>query len=763
MERIETWLGRFVVTHRWLLLTLSVAVALYAAGGLRLLQFDNNSRIFFSKDNPQLRALEALEATYTKVENVLFVVVPDSGNVFDRQTLAAVEELTELAWKLPYSSRVDSLTNYQHTRATEDDLVVADLVSDPLHLTDGQLASIRKIALSEPLLVNRLVSPSGHVTGVNVNFIKPGKDIGEPAEVAAAARIIAETVTRQYPQLQIRLTGGVMIDNAFGEVSRSDMLTLVPLMFLVLLVMMVFALRSFAGTAATFTVILLSMTTGLGLAGRMGITLSPASVNAPTIILTLAVADSVHLLVTMFQLIRSGTDKHDAIAESLRINLQPVFVTSITTAIGFLTMNFSDAPPFHDLGNIVAMGVTAAFLYSILFLPALMAVIPFRVKKDKNRKSNFFATLADFVVARHRSLFVVMLLIMTGLTAGILKIELNDDFVRYFDHRYEFRRDADFAIENLTGLYIIDWDLKSGEPGGVNNPEYLELVEKFANWFRSRPRVHHVYAVTDIMKRLNRNMHGDDDAWYRLPSDRELAAQYLLLYEMNLPFGLDLNDRLNVDKSSSRMTVNLSSSSSREVRDLEKAGRAWLRENAPESMFTHGTGISVMFSYISERNIKSMLGASTLALVLISMIMIIVLKSFKLGIISLLPNLMPAFMAFGIWGIIIGRIGLAVSVLAAMTLGIVVDDTVHYLTKYKRARKEHNMNAEDAVRYAFTSVGAPIWITTLTLVCGFVVLAFSGFQINFHMGIMTALTITIALVLDFFFLPPILILFEGKK
>ncbi len=763
MESIENWFGRFVIKNRWFLLILTFSLALFAASGIRFLHFDNNSRIFFSKDNPQLEALEALEATYTKVENVLFVVAPESGNVFKRRTLAAIEELTEQAWQLPYSSRVDSLTNYQHTSAFEDDLLVENLVTNPLTLTDNQLEAIKKIALAEPLLVNRTISPSGDVTGVNVNFIKPGKDINEPAEIAAAARLLADTIIKKYPDLKIYLTGGVMIDSAFGEASKNDMMTLVPLMYLTLLVIMVIALRSFSGTAATFIVILLSMLTGLGLAGHLGITLSPASVNAPTIILTLAIADSIHILSTMFQQMRDGRGQHEAIIESLRVNLQPVFVTSLTTAIGFLTMNFSDAPPFHDLGNIVAMGVIAAFVYSVVFLPALLAVIPIEIKADPAEKTHFFERLGDFVVARRSPIFRIMLVIMVLLVAGISKIELNDDFIKYFDNRYEFRQATDFSIKNLTGFNIIDWDLGSGEEGGVNNPEYLAMVEKFAEWNRRQPKVRHVYSVTDIMKRLNRNMHGDDDSWYRLPDSRELAAQYFLLYEMNLPFGLDLNNRLNVDKSASRMTVTLSSVSSREVRDLEQAGRDWLKKNAPPAMFTHGTGLSVIFSYISERNIKSMLSASTIALVLISMIMIMVLKSFKLGIISLLPNLMPAFMAFGIWGIVIGQIGLAVSVLAAMTLGIVVDDTVHYLTKYRRAIKEHDMNAEDAVRYAFKAVGAPIWITTLTLVCGFIVLAFSGFQINIHMGIMTALTITIALALDFFFLPPLLILLEDKK
>ena len=762
MNRFEKWLSRNVVKQRWLIIIVLLVLAGWAASGMRFLTFSNDSRMFFSKENPQLQALEALEETYTKVENVLFVVASRSGNVFERKTLAALEELTDEAWKLPYSSRVDSITNFQHTRAEEDDFIVEDFVRDAMALTDEEIGAIRRIALAEPLLINRLLSPAGHVTGVNVNIIKPEKDRSETDEVSAASRALMEQMQAKYPFLDFYLTGAVMIDKAFGEASARDIKSLIPMMFVVLLGLLVFLLRSVLAVAGTFMVIVMSTVTGMGLAGWFGIQLTPATANSPTIILTLAVADSVHILVTMFHHMHQGQTKLKGIVESLRINIQPVFVTSLTTTIGFLTMNFSDAPPFRDLGNIVAMGVMAAFVYSVFFLPALMAVLPLKVSSRSRGQGRFFTRLGDFVVARQTPIFRFILVLILLTVAGMSRVELNDNFVKYFDRSYDFRVATDYAGENLTGMSIIDWDLDSGEEGGINNPEYLARVEAFSEWFGSQPEVRHVHTITDIMKRLNKNMHGDDPAWYRLPEDRQLAAQYLLLYEMSLPFGLDLNDRINVDKSASRMTVNMPNVGTRVVLDLEERGRGWLRENAP-SLETYGSGLSVIFSYISKRNIQSMLKGSTLALILISMIMIIVLRDLKLGLISLIPNLVPAFMAFGVWGVVVGQVGLAVSVMIAMTLGIVVDDTVHFLSKYQRARREHSMSSEDAVRYAFNTVGSAIWITTVALMAGFTVLTFSGFQINAHMGLMTAITIVFALILDFFFLPTLLMKLEGNK
>jgi predicted RND superfamily exporter protein len=258
-------------------------------------------------------------------------------------------------------------------------------------------------------------------------------------------------------------------------------------------------------------------------------------------------------------------------------------------------------------------------------------------------------------------------------------------------------------------------------------------------------------------------MHGDDQAWYRLPAERELAAQYLLLYEMSLPYGLDLNNQINIDKSATRMTVMLYNMTTRTVLQLEQRAQRWLRDNLPSSMHNEGASPTIMFSNIGERNIKSMLLGTTVALMLISLILVFALRSFKIGLLSLIPNLIPAALAFGAWGILVGQIGLALSVVTGMTLGIVVDDTVHFLSKYLRARREKGLDAQDAVRYAFSTVGLALVVTSIVLVAGFTVLTFSAFALNSNMAIMTAVTIIFAIVADFLLLPPILMALDSKS
>jgi predicted RND superfamily exporter protein len=754
--------GEWLARWRYLVLAVCVLLAVLAGTGGQFLAFKTDYRNFFSEDNPQLQAFEQLQNTYTKTDNVLFVLAPKDGRVFSNETLASTIALTEAAWQMPYSIRVDSITNFQHTVAEGDDLTVDDLVPEAGGLDDATLQQIQDIAIREPLLSNRLVSENGRVTGINVTVQLPDPDEQtgqEVPEIAAFARELAETARADNPNLDIYLTGMVMMNNSFPEVMIRDQQTLVPVMFGVVILTLVLLLRSYSATLVTLLVIVFSIITAMGLAGWAGIKLTPPSAAAPTIILTLAVADCVHVLVSFLHALRRGQDRTSAMVESLRINLQPVFLTSLTTAIGFMSMNFSDAPPFRDLGNIVAMGVMSAFVYSVTLLPALMLILPVRIEAGKTRPSRIMDNFADLVVERRNFLFWGTGFIIVSLVMFIPRNELNDEFIKYFDETIDFRRSTEFASENLTGLYTIDYSLGAGESGGISNPEFLRDVERFAEWYETQPEVLHVNMLPDILKRLNKNMHSDDDEWYRLPEARDLTAQYLLLYEMSLPYGLDLNNQINVSKSATRMTVTVSNISSNEMLALEHKAQKWLQKHAP-SMKSAGASPSVMFAHIGQRNIISMLTGTTIALILISGILMIALQSFKIGIISLIPNLAPAAMGFGLWGLLVGEVGLGLSVVAGMTLGIVVDDTVHFLSKYLRARREQQLDPENAVRYAFSTVGTALLVTSLVLIAGFMVLSQSPFKLNADMGLLTAITIGFALLADFLFLPPLLMKVE---
>ncbi len=752
---------RWIIRWKYLVVLIAIVLAFAAASGGRFLSFSNDYRMFFGEENPQLLAFEKMQATFNKNDNILFVVTPKSGKVFSKETLTVIKDITHEAWQVPFSTRVDSITNHQHTSAEEDDLIVDDLVVDPDTLTDSDLLKIQTIAINEPMLVNRLISADSKYAGVNVTVQLPGKSLDEVPKTVAFARVLKQQMLEKYPDVEIRLVGMAVMNNAFPEASQDDVTTLYPLALGFIILTLFILLRGLSGTVATFIMIILSIMTAMGLAGWSGILLSPPVMSAPIMILTMAIADAVHLLVTMRHELAIGLDKDKAIVESMRINFRPIFVTSLTTALGFLSLNFSDAPPFHDLGNIASMGVAAAFFFSITFLPAIVSILPARGKHEVAGKQ-MMTRFGEFVVNKQKPLLIGNTLIIVALASMVPLNELNDKFVEYFDETIEFRRDSDYAAENLTGVYYIDYALGTGESGGISNPGYLANTAKFAQYLRSQPEVKHVQTISDTFKRLNKNMHGDDPAWHRLPEERNLAAQYLLLYEMSLPYGLDLNNQIDIDKSATKIAVTLETLTSNEVIAFDQAAMLWLQENTP-SIKPYSSGPTIMFAHLGKRNINSMLTGTSIALVLISVVLIFFLGSVKYGFISLLPNLTPALAAFGIWGLTVGQVGIGLSIVTGMTLGIVVDDTVHFLSKYLRARREKGLNAEDAVRYAFNNVGLALLVTSLVLVTGFMILAQSHFYLNSSMGLLTSVVIILALIIDLTLLPALLMKFPGRS
>ncbi|MGB1556484.1 MAG: efflux RND transporter permease subunit [Oceanococcaceae bacterium] len=763
-EGFNRFLERYayaVIRWRWLVLLASVVAIAGMGYGAQYLTFSTDYRVFFGKENPQLIAFDQVQNVYNKNDSVLYVVAPEGGNAFNAQTMALVEEMTEKAWTLPFTRRVDSITNYQHTEAQGDDLLVGDLVSGAVDLDAATLEAKRQIAIHEPLLLNRLTSESGHVVAINVTSEFPEKDISELPITVKAARDLRDEMLAKYPGHSIYMTGSNMMSNAFAEASQADIQSLYPLMYLTLIVIMWLLLRSIAGVVSSVVVIILSAAGAMGLAGWLGIGLTSPSVAAPVIITTLAIADSVHVLVTYFAERRQGVDKVLAMVAALRINFMAVFMTSVTTAMGFLTINFTDSPPLQDLGNITAMGVILAWAVSVTTLPALMMIIPHSTPKaSRDRLSGWLESFGQFALRRRWSLLIVASVVSLGTLALLPKNEANDLFAHYFDPRIEFRTDTDYVVDNISGLYTFEFDLAA--PNGVADPAYLAKLDAFKAWWMENPKTMHVASLSDIFKRLNKNMHGDEESWYRLPEDQELAAQYLLLYEFSLPFGLDLANTINIDKNGSRFFVVTEHLTSKETRALSAKATAWLDENAPE-MSTLGVSPAVMFAFIAERNIIAMMWSIPLALAAISILLIFALRSLKFGLLSLIPNLLPLGMAFGIWGLYSGTINFTMSICLGMVMGIIVDDTIHFFAKYLRARRELGMSPEQAIPFAFRTVGTALVVTSIILVCGFLILASSAFTPNEGMSKLTAIAIATALIADFCLLPPLILMVDREK
>jgi predicted RND superfamily exporter protein len=760
---LESYIRWVIAQRKWLVVLLALSVIILSAGAVKL-SFTSDFRAYFGPENPQLMALENMERTFSKQENIYFYLHAKEGDLFSNLGLHLIERLTDEAWQLPYSQRVTSLQNYQHTDVEEDDLIIDYLYYDALDLEPEQLTTIRSNVFAEPTLLHNLISVDGASTGINVRTVLPEGTTRETSkEAVAAARALAERIRPEFPDFDILVGGSITSNVTMGEAIKQDIENLLGLSYLVMIITMLILLRTFSGMFLTLLIISFSVLATMGLFGWMGFTMTPPTGFVPTAILTIAVADSIHILISYYYELNHGKSKFDAIKESLRINFSPVFITSITTVIGVLCLNSSDSPPYRDMGNMIAAGVFFAWLYSVSFLPAMLAVMPTPKGKVENNKPSFMMAFANRVIRFYKPLFIIMAIVIIAISSQLNKNSISERWHEFFDESFEVRNTIEATNDTLGGLHRIFFILDSQQDNGINNPEYLQQADNFVQWLLAQDKVSNVESITDIIKRLSKNLHGNDEAWFKIPENRELAAQYLLLYELSLPQGLGLDDTINNDRSATRLTVSFEKADSIYILQLEKKALAWLKDNAPAISVNEGTGLDIVFANLTFRNISSMMNGTAVALILISFLLIFALRSFKVGLISLIPNIMPAVLAYGIWGMINGQIDTAVSVVVCLSLGIVVDDTVHFLSKYLRAKREQRLSTEGAIRYAFNTVGNALVVTSAVLVGGFLVMQFSHFHPSNNMGTLLAVTILVALLVDFLFLPPLLMFLDRQQ
>ncbi|MCY4151017.1 MAG: MMPL family transporter [Aestuariivita sp.] len=755
----------FVIGHRNLTILLCLIVILICMVKIGSLTNSNNFRDLVDKNNPELIAYDTLDNIYahSSANSILIAIAPQTRNIFNRETLAIIEELTERAWLLPYASRVESLTNYSHSSADGDDLIIEPLIQDSRALRNDDLQRVSEIALTTPELKSRLVSENGHVGGLLINFAIPNSRTKPVDEVNDSLEDLTSEMQEKYTGVEFYALGEMVTNRALSQTTESELKILVPVaLFVILMASWLFS-RSALLTSAVFLLMVFTVGAAMGVAGWFQIVLTPISAYIPIVLMAFSVAYSIHIITGTTAGLQRGLQKAEAIAGSIKENAYPVFLTSATTTIGFISLNFSDLPPFRTLGNFVAIGVGLNFLFSMTFLPAFLAILPLRTSKIRTSILDAaLLHLGNFVVLRRKLFLVVMCIISITFSVGIFRIELSDNFVEYYGERHEYRRNMEFVIDNFTGLDTQEYSLDSKQEGGITDPSYLEKIDMFAQWYRQQPGVHHVWSFSDIMKRLNQNLNGDDPEYYRLPNDRALATQYLLLYELSLPFGQDLSNSINVAKSATRMVVTLRNLTSREQRELAERGYSWLEANAPD-LLTKAAGFSVVISNLSERSVRSMLSGTAIAAAIVSLLLLLVFRSIRYGLVSLVPNFLPGIVALGLWGYFVGNIGIAAAVFVVISFGIIVDDTIHFMSRYLNARRISGASPQEAVCAAFTKTGRALFTTTVVLALGFGVFVYSSFQPNWSLGGLVTASIVLALLMDFLLLPPLLILLDRKK
>lgn len=768
MRRRAPLLNRRLLDSRtWVVILLRrprlwiAAVCLLSAGaaaGLFRLHVTHDHQAFFSDSTPLLHRQETLHRLYGTDRTVFFCMVSHSGSIFTQDNIRSLRSLVSRASALPSVNRVSSVLSYKRLQPGLIGPRLVGVFPDSGVPPPQRLAQLGRELVLEPLLRGRLLSESGHAAGVFASVDIPDSSHSLAAAVARRARDAADAVSAANPDIAVYVTGGVLLDVAFSEAAADDMVTLAPLMLFVVAAVVLLLFRSLSLAGAILSVVVLSAGAAMGIAGWAGIEITPPVAVVPVIVLTVGIADSIHLVTAFLHARHKGRGPVRSLTAALRHTAAPIAVTSLAALAGFANLNTSEVPPFRHMGNSVCVGVAWCYALTMILLPLLLARVKVPPKREK-RHGLLGGALGVFVT-RHALKYSLAVLAATIVAAGgIGRIRFDDTFVDYFSPRYRFRTDTDSTVANLSGVDYIECSVAVPPDSGIVSARYLAAVDSLGTLMARQPSVRHVISLPLVLRTAAREMRTDTQARNALPG-RGLSAVIIdrILHTRD---ELDaLPPVVSADTSETRLVATLGKVSAAELRTLETRLEAGLRGHFSPDSYTIG-GVSLLFAHLSRRNTFSMLAGIALTLVAAVVLIAFVSRSLVLGLVSLVPNIVPAAIAAGLWGYTMGTAGLGVSVAAAMTLGVIVDDTIHFLYGFLNARRDCRCGAREALALAFRHVADAMLATSAILITGFLTLTLSGFSPTANMGALAAVVIGCALVADLFLLPGLLVVAAG--
>ena len=756
------YLAETIIRYRPLCIIISLLILAGLAQGLSKINFNPDINVFFPENDTLTTSHLSIEDTYSSMDNAVIGIGVKEGTVFTNEVLSLIEDLTEKAWKTPHSLRVDSLSNYSYVSADGDDLYIEPFLEGSSTYDLKTLKEKELIIEEEELAYGAIISKDKKTSLINIVFDPPRKDIeAEYQESLNYVLGFLEEARKNHPEVDLIISGIVYMEYQSPMLLKAQMPKLMPTAILVILLTLFLLLRSLVAVAGSFLVILMSVVSAMGSIGFMSGDIAQPFIMVPILIATLAVADCVHLFTLYFQNLDSSKKSKEAMLESLKLNLQPLFLTSLTTAIGFLSLNLAPVEPLRGIGNGVAVGVFLAFIFTVLLLAPIVSYFNVKQSKNINFQKNIARKLGRFSIKNYKRLLVIVPVISCFLMAFIPLNKTNDNPLEFYSERYTTSAaDSKWISQRIGGTFPVSYELNS--QGIVSDPEFLREVDKFSEWLASNKEVLHVSSLSKIMKNLNKTLHGKQEEWNIIPTEPDLSAQYLFFYEMSLPYGLDLTNSISQNKESIKLVASLKELGSLEYREFAKRVENYASQNMPEDMVSIGTGTRPIFAFLSNMLITQLTYALGIGIVLITATIILFFRSLRYGMLTSVTNLLPIGVAFGIWAIVSGEISMLVGIGMGTTLGIIVDFTVHFLSKYLHARRQKNLSAEEAVEYAFETVGFALIITSFSLILGFLVLL-QAFFIPIHGFVLfSSIAFLSALIIDLLLFPALLITWDKR-
>ena len=756
--------AKLLIKYRYLSIGLVLIVVCLLATGLTKLTFNPDLETYFPEGHPAVIRYNEIDDMFIPTDNLIIAVHSNEGTLFNGDSLKVIEELTKKSWTIPYSVRVDSLTNYSYVKSVNDDLIVEPFIEEAEKKSIEFFEKRENLVAGEDIIYKSLISEDKKTSVVSIIVDPPGPNKEDQnSELINYILGFIEPIKESNENLDIRLLGNPYLDYISPRIVKAEMPVVMPLMLLLIFLIVFLMIRSYVAVLATFVVILMSLMATFGSIGILGSPLNQMVTTIPILIITLALADCIHLFSIYFQNRVKGISSKESMEKSLEMNIQPLFLTTISTCIGFLCLNFIEVAPLRDFGNAVAIGIGFAFIFTIFFIAPIVSFFEVKTASKVTEQTRFSTSVGSFILKNGNKLIFSITSISFLILLCIPMNELDENPTQMYAEGFtSFSSDTLWLDEKLSVTFPVNF-LATNEEGQVSDPDFLKILDKFSVWLEEREQVNHVTSLANNMKNLNKSMHGDDPEWKKIPENADLSAQYLFFYEMSLPMGLDLNSSISQDRKSTKISATLKDMSANEFEEFNNEVLGYLQQNNLENMISEPSSFRVIFTYMVEAIVNSLLYGLFIGILLITLIIGLFFRSYLLPALSIFPNILPIGMGFGLWGLFVGDVGFMVAVGMGSTLGVIVDFTVHFLSKYELARKEFKKSVEESVIYSFETVGFALIIMTVVLALGFSVLNLVTFIPIQDFAKFSVICFIGGLIINFLFLPNLLMKFDKRK
>jgi len=743
----------FLKKFRWLIAIGIPLLVVALSSNLKHIEMDGSYRIWFGKDSKILTDYDNFRKTFGNDDGVI-IVFKDENGIFSKKALASIDRITQALWKTKYIARVDSLTNYQYVHANPkepDDIVVEDFIQNIDKATPTYLANRKEIATTDPLVVDAFISKDGTTTMISARLTPKVNDDSDKSLIImdSLEKILAPE--RERTGYKYWLNGGPALNKAFVVIGTSDAMTFTPLVLLASMILLLLLFRRVSGSLIPIGVVVFTFLTVLAVQVLLGYKLNNFTANLPVFVVAIGIADAVHIYSVWLIHKREGMENELAVFESMKKNFLPIFLTSLTTAIGFATLTISQVIPILTLGIATASGAVLAFIISVLWMPALLLLLkkPMKAHVVEATKSKEPLGYGRFIVNNAKKIVWITTGVFVLLSIGLFQVKVDSNTIRYFDKTVEIRKSTEFMMKNLTGPMAYEIVVDSKVKDGIKNPKFMKTVERFYQEFQADfPEVRHLASLMDTVKRFNKVVDGKDE----IPQSQNLIAQYLLLYSLSLPQGMEINDKMDINEQKLRITGQMDIvDTSKDLEMMAYIENWWSKTEYSATV----QGQTAMFAHMQKDVTDTLIYSLSLAIFLVTMVMFFIFRRLSILWVFILPNILPVILVVGLMGWIGISIDIGVAIAGAIIIGVAVDDTIHFLVKYFDARKR-GLNIEDTFDEVLRYAGKAILFTTIILSVSFSLFAFSEFSPNQNFGIVTAFALMIAFVVDLLLLPALL-------